>query len=232
MKTYIIVLKESEQSCYFGNQANEAANNFGLNSEIFPGTLGYHAKEKFDYYGINNFLTHSIINKPGQQGCFLSHFELWIKCIEINEPIMVLEHDGIVIRSLPDNVLDNFTEVLKLDAFEYWKPSYLTDLENSLSKEVGYHKFYHGKHHVTGNYSIGAYGYIIKPKAAEKLVSFSKETGIVCTELQLGTKIVDITTVTSSIVKLHEYYHKDTTLKSSTNNLSIVMDGVNSLKTC
>ena len=32
----------------------------------------------------------------GEVGCFLSHWHLWNKCIEKNEPIIVLEDDAIL----------------------------------------------------------------------------------------------------------------------------------------
>ena len=36
---------------------------------------------------------HDYINSKGAVGCFLSHVELWKKCIEHNEPIIVVEDD-------------------------------------------------------------------------------------------------------------------------------------------
>ena len=32
----------------------------------------------------------------GEVGCFLSHWKLWEKCIELNEPILVLEDDAVI----------------------------------------------------------------------------------------------------------------------------------------
>lgn len=32
--------------------------------------------------------------------CSVSHFELWSKCVEMNEPIVVLEHDALFIKKL------------------------------------------------------------------------------------------------------------------------------------
>ena len=32
--------------------------------------------------------------------CFVSHYRLWYKCKDLNEPILVLEHDAIFIRNL------------------------------------------------------------------------------------------------------------------------------------
>ena len=35
----------------------------------------------------------TIHNMDVQSGCFLSHYSLWKKCIELKEPIIILEHD-------------------------------------------------------------------------------------------------------------------------------------------
>lgn len=39
--------------------------------------------------------------------CFLSHYELWKKCIELNEPIIVLEHDALFINKVDLDLLYN-----------------------------------------------------------------------------------------------------------------------------
>ena len=38
----------------------------------------------------------------GAQGCYLSHFRLWNICIDLNEPIIILEHDAIVSNIFPN----------------------------------------------------------------------------------------------------------------------------------
>lgn len=38
------------------------------------------------------------ISMPGVIGCFYSHLHLWLKCIELNEPIMIFEDDVKVFR--------------------------------------------------------------------------------------------------------------------------------------
>ena len=32
--------------------------------------------------------------------CFLSHYRLWLKCVELDEPIFVFEHDALFTRRL------------------------------------------------------------------------------------------------------------------------------------
>jgi GR25 family glycosyltransferase involved in LPS biosynthesis len=35
---------------------------------------------------------------PSEVACFLSHVSVWAKCVELDKPIIVLEHDAIVIK--------------------------------------------------------------------------------------------------------------------------------------
>jgi GR25 family glycosyltransferase involved in LPS biosynthesis len=59
----------------------------------------------------------------------------------------------------------------------------------------------------TGNYMRGAYGYIMKPHAAKKLIDWIKINGFVPADQQLGDAIVDIKVITPTVVRLHPDYH-------------------------
>ena len=37
-------------------------------------------------------------------GCSMSHFMLWKKCVELDEPILILEHDSVFLRPFPDDI--------------------------------------------------------------------------------------------------------------------------------
>lgn len=230
LKAFVITLQESELGCKIAKEAVLAAQTFGIDANIHPAVLGYNSKPLFQQYNITNFLNHTIIDNPGHQGCFLSHFQLWLKCIELNETIMILEHDGIMIRQLPTDVLEHFTDVLRLDAFSAWKPNYNEFTEESLKEEVNYSRlptecYYHS----SGSYYVGAYGYLIKPSGAKKLIDFAVNRGVVCTEAHIGSNIVDIMSVTSSVVRLHNHYVDIGLENSTTHDLSKAIKGRNSM---
>lgn len=202
MKAYVITL-ESKLSLELGGEALAASRFLGVDSVIFPGIHGHNSIPYFKAHGISKFLDRTIINRVGHQGCFLSHFLLWLLCIEANEPIMVLEHDGIMIRPLPLDCIDNFTDILRLDAHSVWKPDYesLLKVDSPL-----YHKPEPHFHHTSGGYCVGAYGYLIKPSGAMKLVTHARKRGASCTEVHMGMDIVDIVSTSQSIVRLHSHY--------------------------
>jgi hypothetical protein len=103
------------------------------------------------------------VNLPGVIGCFYSHYSLWEKCVNLDEPIMIFEDDVKFFRGwLPiewDDIL-----VLSLGKNSFLSNPWQTYLENP-----------------TGNpqpitwrgFSMpGASGYAINPRAAKSLVKF------------------------------------------------------------
>ncbi len=66
---------------------NEIVWNYPLSGTEFDGETGL---LKSAYFG------QSIWSRIG---CFLSHYRLWQKCIELNEELMILEHDVVFIKA-------------------------------------------------------------------------------------------------------------------------------------
>ena len=97
MKTVVINLPNRSDRLRSFN-----ANNPNLEYELFRAVEG----SKIDYrklrdkgYDVNHDWIDPILNTPltkGEVGCFLSHWHIWNKCIEKNEPIIVLEDDAIL----------------------------------------------------------------------------------------------------------------------------------------
>lgn len=53
---------------------------------------------KFPYTAANGTLA----NLTSKIGCSMSHFLLWRHCVDLDEPILILEHDAVFLRPLPD----------------------------------------------------------------------------------------------------------------------------------
>lgn len=121
--------------------------------------------------------------------CFLSHIAAWVHCVKINKPVVILEHDSIMLR--PFNKI-NFSNCL-----EYL--GHVADLAN----ELGMKNADSLKHYLAGNYYenrihrkyldipltqfvnanylliLGLHNYAIDPIMAKKLVSYVIHYGIV-----------------------------------------------------
>lgn len=231
IKSFVIVLQESEHSCKVGKETIEAANKFGIYPEVHNGVLGFNSPEVFRKYGITRFLTRDIIDQPGHQGCFLSHFEVWMKCAKLNEPVIVLEHDGVFIRQLPEDILDRFDGVLKLDPYDVYDgvDAYVKKVEDSLNTPVDvWHQPARNTWHGVGEFIWGGYGYIIKPNAAVALIDFARRIGAAPTDVHIGRNLVDIKATTVPVVKMHKFYD-DTHIRgsSSTSKLEKFITGKN-----
>jgi len=143
---------------------------------------------------------------PGIYGCFLSHYYLWKKCVEDNVPFLILEHDGYMLRSIPEDLLDRFTDVLKLDNVNPYNMKYNKRIESQLNDELVIRPPDEMHLGMCGMYSRGAYAYFIKPIACAKLLAWIDTNGFMPTDHMLGLDIVDIQNTYPSLARLHPQY--------------------------
>jgi glycosyl transferase family 25 len=208
MKTFIITLLESPLSVKLSSEGIESAKKYDIDVTIWPATNGLiDGDRKLQEYNIKDFLLFK--NAPGVVGCFLSHFELWNKCIEINESILILEHDAYFVRSLPSDICSKFSDVVRLDAFETLDPEYDEKIINSSFNAVEYFYQKPSGTYTAGDFYNGAHGYIIKPHAAQKLISFALTVGALPADVHIGSDLVDIKTTTVTIVRSNPYFSGD-----------------------
>ena len=226
MRTKIIVLQSSEISRSIGAKCIARAKEFGIDAEIFNGIHGRDAHEILASLNLRQYKPGMKGGRLGVLGCFLSHYFLWCECVENKEPYMILEHDSYMIRRLPKKVLKRFPDVLKLDSLDPYRSTYNEDLQ-AQSEELKIWSLHerqeHGKYkHGGGLYSIGGYGYIIKPHAAAHIIEQCHAYGFRPADHQLHTTDkIDIHHIAPSIVRIHKDYHDLRAMKtmSLTRNL-------------
>lgn len=226
MKFFIIRLKNNDISEKHARECVEQAAKFGYNIEYFDAINGK------DYAKHLNSLKITARYKfkkgrVGVFGCFLSHFYLWQQCLKDNVPFVILEHDGYFIKSLPDNVLDNFVDVLKLDGLDPYSKSYVDELETQKNNSIIFEKYHNPQakfleKNQTGNYLRGAYSYIIKPHAAKKLIDRVYSHGFVPADQQIGDTVVDIKVIKPTVARLHPNYHNRIGELSLTGNTELL----------
>jgi GR25 family glycosyltransferase involved in LPS biosynthesis len=175
MKAFIITLSKIDSSHSTALKAKESLDKFGIKSELFEGSYGNETLDLFNEQGRTCYPwgvkgptrlyseeeKQSISNNPGVLGCFYSHYRLWEKCVELNEPIMIFEDDVLFTRG--------FSPV-------DWKDVLILVLGNPQKSE----KYMPFLTHPEGNPRAEDYyqaslpgtpGYAIKPHAAKKLVN-------------------------------------------------------------
>lgn len=182
MKNFIIHLSKIESSSSTAVKLKQQLENYGADVELFEGTYGTDAVQMMidegrtiHPWGIKGPNapklndpddSNSKTQSPGVKGCFYSHYNLWKKCVELNEPITIWEDDIVLTRSYQPI---DWEDVLVLALGHPTKSSkYIHYLESPEGKPrpEGYHQ----------SSMPGCCGYAIKPHAAKKLIDIYNKT--------------------------------------------------------
>lgn len=195
------------------------AKEFDIDAEVFNGIHGTDAPEIIADLKLRQYRPKMKGGRLGVLGCFLSHYFLWVECVTTNVPYMILEHDAYMLRPLPKKVLKLFPDVLKLDSLDPYKDTYTADLD-AQPKDLRIWSLHerkeHGKHeHARGLYSLGGYGYIIKPHAAAEIIEQCNRFGFRPADHQIHTTDkINIHHIAPSVVRIHKDYENHTAMKS------------------
>jgi hypothetical protein len=119
MKAYCIYLPESDYSRQAAKRCMESARSFDLSVDIWPGVGPEDAIQTMVLHGLkwtwaNGNKAPAVCQVTGLKqhpyktrdarmriGCSMAHYLLWRKCVELGEPILILEHDAHFLRPLP-----------------------------------------------------------------------------------------------------------------------------------
>ena len=209
IKTFIIRLEENEHSCKMAQDCYDQAVKFNLQPEFFKAINGNDSDQHYKATGIKR-LGKFKKNRPGVDGCFFSHYYLWKKCVDLNEPIIILEHDGFMIKEVDVSIMNEFDDVLKLDRLDPYDNRYNQKIEKECCLNVRVEPYFYTNKKVQkvdlGEYFKGAYSYIIKPKAAIKLIKFIKKNGHRPADQQINSSIVNLKATVPTVARLHPFY--------------------------
>lgn len=180
IKSFIIYLPNYENSVVWANAALDSAKKHNWNIELYEGINGLvHSLEEYNLFrNPKHRKSRKAFLRPGTVGCLLSHFSLWKKSIQLNEPICILEHDVTIHAPFPKI---EFSEVYKFVKGLETKPTYIGRWWNS-----------------------GA-GYCVTPQGAKKLVDFAQNVGVMPADTMLNTGIVDMKFSEEKIVTVHTH---------------------------
>jgi GR25 family glycosyltransferase involved in LPS biosynthesis len=206
MKNFVICLSKIETSLATALKLKSQLDNFGENTELFEGTYGTDAVQMMEDEGRTihpvgikgptasvdeNDRSILKMQSPGVKGCFYSHYRLWKKCVELNEPIIILEHDAIITAP--------------------WSEIFLKD---SLIKL--HHRFKTMRYDEdSGEWSKSAHAYCLSPDHATKLIEFSKKIGAFAVDTMIGSNVVPFAHLNKKETSLIDRQNKT----STTNNL-------------
>jgi hypothetical protein len=168
-KAFVIAIKGNLISEAQLQDCLDSAEKFNWKIDTFWGVDGRTiTSDTWKNEGIFPRLDKPTMGRPGVQGCFLSHFSLWKKCLEINEPIIILEHDAIIQG--------------------HWQP---LDLKESIIK---LHRHYSRKSIKidadSGSWSKSGHAYCLSPRHAKILINFVKTAGAFEVDRIIGDKVI------------------------------------------
>lgn len=143
---------------------------YNWNYELFSAQDGYlMSNDQWTKEGIKIENHCGMRTLSGAIGCLYSHIQLWKKCIELDQPIVILEHDTIVYSEFPVN----------------FKPT------KNLIK-LGRPFPEHTKtHSTTGQWRLGAWAYWINPTGSKTLIQALQTHGTMPTDVLIGNNIID-----------------------------------------
>lgn len=181
MKSYIISLSRIETSISTAVGLLDQLKAYGMSAELYEGVYGTDAVKIMQQQGrtvhpfgikgpdaiaITGDTSVQKMQSPGVKGCFLSHFNLWCLCANLDQPILVWEDDIVLTRSWhPVDWQDVLVVALGHPKKSTKYMHYLTDPVGEPAA-MPYHQ----------SSMPGCCGYAIKPHAAKKLMQVYANT--------------------------------------------------------
>ena len=106
-----------------------------------------------------------------QIACFLSHYSLWCMCLDKDKPIVILEHDAIMVKQyLRHNYYNNIVYMGGIEQAEHGSLNSTDTVPPHASDQKGLDRFI-----------CRAHAYAIDPAIAKNLVAYSIHHGIITT---------------------------------------------------
>lgn len=158
MKNYVITILDNDKSVEVAERCIESGKKFNMEISKFKAiTPKDNPYEIMIAEGINpHDFEDSFSKLENMQACFLSHYFLWKKSIELNEDITIFEHDAVIMNELPD--------ISFKGCINFGQPSY----GKFITPKDGIQKL------VSKQYFPGAHAYRVSPEGAKKLVERAK----------------------------------------------------------
>ena len=218
MKTVVINLESRKDRL----EAFKKNNLKYISYERFDAVNGYdidYKKLTEDEYDTDHNWIDPILKTPitrGEIGCFLSHYKLWQRCIESNEPYLILEDDAIIsdkfsyddlyklIRGEGYNFIylgwKEMNESGSTPVIESFEPTIVADVKENPMALLGNMAANLGNMNESEKYVIPVYpywllAYVITPEAAKILVNKEIEQNIIPIDEYVPKKLSELNSV-------------------------------------
>jgi GR25 family glycosyltransferase involved in LPS biosynthesis len=161
MINYVITIFELEESVKVAERCIQSGKKFNINIDKFEAcTPQDNPREYLESEGIdyNNIMTR-VSRSDNVLSCFVSHYQLWKKCVKLNEEITIFEHDAVIKSNIPNDL--DYKGCINLG-----QPSWG---RFNIPKRMGVNKL------SSKDCFPGAHAYRIKPECANEMIEKSKK---------------------------------------------------------
>ena len=202
MKAFVITIQDHKYSEQVATRCVQSGKQFGVDVEKFYGvdkntgrsvmkgcdlewTWAKNNTEKdvCPQTGLHQFPYMSATGTPANLetkiACSMSHYMMWMKCTQMDEPILILEHDAVFIKPLPDFEFEGICQIND-PAGVTRKGSWWSQQMIKRGGEGAFEKTWitteQERHTPDG--LAGNSAYVIKPWAAQELINTFHKIGV------------------------------------------------------
>ena len=181
MKKYVINLIERSDRLQLFNETNPNID-YELYQAVNGKNIDYDELKKRGFDTDKDWIdpilkTHLT---KGEVGCFLSHYNLWLKCIALDEPIIILEDDAIIGDSYDEDHITTLLETYNFIYLAYKEMGEGTTINDEL---------------IVPDYPYWTLAYVITPEAAKKLCVRETRKNVIPVDELLPLKLKELSPV-------------------------------------
>ena len=213
---YIITIKDHMQSEKLSLRCQHSCENIRMPYQVwdaFDGTdnvsikIPEHSKNSNHLKWLKVFDHHLSITEIA---CYLSHFSLWTRCIELDKPIVILEHDAEMIK--PYLYHTGYNTIVYLGSLEQQKGTMpIINIPPHGTLNHNYH------------FICRAHAYAIDPQIAKNLVAHTIQRGI-CESLDVVLR-ADIFNISQAGLFAYDKF-EGTTIVNRKKNVSLKEENI------
>lgn len=186
MKSFVITITSFTGSVDLAKRCIDSSKKYsGPEVIIFPAITPKDSPAEImanESLSISGFIGNRYSRFENAVSCFLSHYFLWKYCIELDEPILILEHDAVFTTKI-DWASIKFDKIINVG-----KPSFG---KFRIQNRPGIYPLFSKK------YFPGGHAYMIKPSGAKEIIQDARKYGPAPTDVFLDS---------SRFSWLQEYY--------------------------
>lgn len=190
--TYIITVKGNQRSEEQSARAQESCRRLGMPHKVWEAYNGLESSKIIPPKHLENDSVMNMLKitdhylTRGEVACALSHISLWVHCAVIDKPIIILEHDAVMIEAVHEH--SGYNNIMYLGGTE-WVFNKWPILSIPPHATEG-----HNKHFI-----CRAHAYGIDPAVAKNMISHVIKQGI-CDPLDIMIR-ADLFNITHCGVK-------------------------------